>query len=101
VDGGWNADGEKDLSHLRKAGFESFRYTLRRTVRVPKVIVYNLSSSRLTRRMKMEMMGLDTSKGSPDWKRMLGPGQLERSYPRESEWDSDESDIDVEEWYEL
>lgn len=90
------------MSH-RKAGFESFRDTLRRTVRVPNVIVYNLSSSRLTRRMEMEMemMGLDTSKGSPDWKRMLGPGQWERSYPRKSEWDSDESGIDVEEWYEL
>lgn len=85
MDGGWNADGDRDLSHLRKAGFESFRDTLRRTVRVPKVIVYNLSSSRLTRRMKMEMMGLDTSKRLSRLETDAGTGAMGTKLPK-GEW---------------
>jgi hypothetical protein len=101
VDGGRNADGDLDRTQLRKAGFDSFRDTLRRTVRVPKAFVSNLSCWSLLQTMEMEMRGMDTRRGSRDWEYVLGKEEWERSCPEERFWDESERVVDVEEWYDM
>lgn len=101
VDGGRNADGDLDRTQLRKAGFDSFRDTLKRTVRVPKAFVSNLSCWSLLQTMEMEMRGMDRSRGSRDWEYVLGKEEWERSCPEERFWDESERVVDMEEWYDM
>lgn len=101
MDGGCNADGDLDRRQLRKAGFDCFRDTLRRTVRVPRAVVCNLSCWSLGGKMEMEMRGMDTTRGSRDWKHVMGTEAWERSCPEERFWDEGERVVDVEEWYDM